>query len=417
MVPVLVVELTAVALVALGVPGLVPDEATLLQAGLIAIFGLLHTEVVVGVERVRRRIADEAPHVDLSSVWTFSAAVLLPTSLAAAVAAVVFMHLWWRSWRGRVPLFKQLYSTATVVLACVAASAVVQRTTEALPGVEPFPSGNVVGIVLAMLAYTTVNSCLVAGAIAMSSARPNMAAAFGGLADNVLELGTLSLGAVTAVAMTINPWLVLFVLPPLLVLHRAVLVRHLEEAASIDGKTKLLNAAAWHSQAERELRRSVRDDAARGVLVLGLDHFKAVNDTHGHIAGDHVLAAVAEALQDEVRERDLVGRFGGEEFVVLLTGLAAGGAAELEAVAERIRLRVARLRVQIPTPDGPLTVAGLSISIGAALHPGPGGDLHALLQIADAALYTAKRAGRNAVRLGLSLPVQATGTAGAVEHA
>ena len=115
-----------------------------------------------------------------------------------------------------------------------------------------------------------------------------------------------------------------FVLPPVLVLHRAVLVHQLAEAARTDLKTGLLNAAAWHTQAERALSRNRRDDSPRGVLVLDLDHFKRVNDTYGHLAGDNVLVAVADALRGEVRDRDLVGRFGGEEFVVLLAALPGG---------------------------------------------------------------------------------------------
>jgi diguanylate cyclase (GGDEF)-like protein len=190
------------------------------------------------------------------------------------------------------------------------------------------------------------------------------------------------------------------VLPPLLVLHRAVLVKHLEEAANTDGKTGLLNAAAWHVQAERALQRTKRRDGPPGVLVLDLDHFKAVNDTHGHLAGDQVLSAVADVLRDEVRERDLVGRFGGEEFVVMLAGLGGRGPTELEAVAERIRRRVADLRVEIPTPDGPLSVRGLSVSVGCAVMPDGGAELRDLLEVADRALYAAKGAGRNAVRMG-----------------
>src|SRR6185312_8514453 len=96
-----------------------------------------------------------------------------------------------------------------------------------------------------------------------------------------------------------------------------------------DGKTGLLNAAAWHAQAERALRRASRHDGAKGVLVLDLDHFKSVNDTYGHLAGDQVLAAVAAALRTEVRDRDLVGRFGGEEFVILLIGRREGGETDL----------------------------------------------------------------------------------------
>jgi diguanylate cyclase (GGDEF)-like protein len=144
--------------------------------------------------------------------------------------------------------------------------------------------------------------------------------------------------------------------------------------------------------------------------VMDLDHFKDVNDHHGHVAGDLVLGAVAIGLQDEVRDHDLVGRFGGEEFVVLLAGVDSADGDEVLAIAERIRLRVAALRVEIPTPDGPLTVAGLTASIGAAVHPGHGDDVGTLMQAADAALYAAKRAGRNTVRLAAQPPTDAVAT-------
>jgi diguanylate cyclase (GGDEF)-like protein len=120
-----------------------------------------------------------------------------------------------------------------------------------------------------------------------------------------------------------------------------------------------------------------------------------------------VLQAVANALRNEVRDRDLVGRFGGEEFVVLLAALPDGGAAELATVAERMRRRVESLQVEIPTPDGPMTVCGLTVSIGGAVHSRPGEELRTLLHIADTALYAAKRAGRNTVRMGLSVPIPA----------
>ena len=364
----------------------------------LCLFGMVHSEIALRVERVRRRV-NETLHVDLSSVWTFAGAVLLPPALAACVAAIVFTHLWWRSWRPRVPVYRHVFSTATIVLSCLAAAAIAGVNRDGGAVFQGNGSG-VVLLVVAILAYTTVNSALVAGAIAVSSPQPDIGKVLGRWDDNLLEFATLSLGAITAIALAINPLLVAFVLPPLLVLHRAVLVKHLEEAANTDGKTGLLNAAAWHVQAERALQRSKRRDGPPGVLVLDLDHFKAVNDTHGHLAGDQVLSAVAGVLRDEVRERDLVGRFGGEEFVVMLAGLGGRGPAELETVAERIRRRVADLRVEIPTPDGPLTVRGLSVSVGCAVMPESGADLRDLLEVADRALYAAKGAGRNAVRMG-----------------
>lgn len=401
--PVLLVEATALLLTSVQFRSTPPERSFVVATLVLCAFGVVHTEIAVRVERVRRRVT-ETPHVDLSSVWTFAGAVLLPPVLSAVVAVVVFTHLWWRSWRPRVPIYRHVFSTATIMLACFAASAVVAPTDGAHFPTLVGKAHDLPLLMLALLVYTTVNSCLVAGAIAVSTSQTDLGTVFGGWDVNLLEISTLTLGALTAVALCINPWLVAFVLPPLIVLHRAVLVHHLKEAASIDGKTGLLNAAAWHTQAEQALKRRHRNDGPRGVLVLDLDHFKSVNDAHGHVAGDHVLAAVAAAVRTEVRERDLVGRFGGEEFVVLLAGPPGSGEAELEAVAERMRLRVEGLRVEIATPDGPLTIAGLSVSIGAAVHPGGAGDLRTLLQIADAALYSAKRSGRNMVRIGLSPP-------------
>ena len=396
---ILLVELTAVGLVAASALAAgAPTRVDVVRAVILGLLGLTHTEAVLRTERLRRRIT--APHhIDLSSVWIFAGAVVLPVTLAVAVTVVVQFHIWARTGRPKAAYYRHVFTTATMVLACLGASAVVGHPPAALTA----PA--LLTMVLALLVFTTVNTALIAGAIAMSTAQPNLATALGDWDDNVLEVATLSLGGLTAVALLINPWLVLLVLPSLLVLHRAVLVRHLQEAASIDGKTGLLNAATWHTRAERELQRSTRGGGPRAVLVLDLDHFKAVNDTHGHLAGDQVLAAVADAVRSEVRDRDLVGRFGGEEFVVLLAARGSGPDAGpgddvgLETVAERIRRRVAALRVEIPTADGPLTIAGLSISVGGAVHPDGVGDLRELLQIADTALYAAKRAGRNTVRM------------------
>jgi GGDEF domain-containing protein len=409
---VLIVEITAVTLVSAFLSaGPAPDSGTVRTMLLLVGFGLLHTEIAHGIERVRRRVNGEV-HVNLSSVWFFAATVLLPPAYAASCAAVIHLHLWIRGARPRNPLFKHLFSSATVVLSCLAASAVMASFSDG--GLASPWSVSV--LALGVLVFLTVNTALVAGAIAVNSPQANVAAIVGEWDENLLEIATLCLGALAAAAIAVNPWLVAFVFPPLLVLHRAVLVRHLEVAASTDGKTGLLNAAAWHNQAERELRKAGRRGGPHAVLVIDLDHFKAVNDTHGHLAGDRVLAAVADALRAEVRDRDLVGRFGGEEFVVLLGGLRDGGprgseggapgqprsgSGELQAVAERIRERIAGLRVEMPTADGPLTVAGLSASVGCALHPDDGADLRTLLQVADTALYAAKRAGRNVVRMGM----------------
>ena len=408
---ILLVEVTAVGLLAIVVPqeglGTVAQWSV---AGALAGLGVVHTEAVLRVEQTRRRIGSEH-HIDMTSVWFFAGALVLPAVAVAALIVVLQSHLFVRALRPRLPLFKHLFTMTTMVLAALAAHAVVLGAAGPAPIVGAL---DLTATVVALLVYTVVNGGLVGAVIALNSARLDLATMVGRWDDNLLEIATLCLGAMVAVVLGTNPWLVPLVLPPLLVLHRSVLVRHLQVVADTDGKTGLLNAAAWHTQAEKELRRARKHDVPRGVLVVDLDHFKQVNDRHGHLAGDRVLAAVAGALRAEVRERDLVGRFGGEEFVVLLAGgpTGDGGTAELTAVAERIRLRIAALRVEMPTPDGPLTVAGLSASVGAAFFPDHGTELRELLQVADTALYAAKRAGRNAVRAGVQpVPVDRVDTA------
>ncbi|WP_161992416.1 GGDEF domain-containing protein [Pseudonocardia sp. EV170527-09] len=138
------------------------------------------------------------------------------------------------------------------------------------------------------------------------------------------------------------------------------------------------------------------------MLILDLDHFKAVNDGYGHLAGDEVLTAVAATLKAQVREVDPVGRFGGEEFVVLLAGLPVGpeGCALAHGAAERIRRTIRSLTVHVDAPGGGITIRDLSVSVGVAVTGGDGESLDDLLQVADHALYAAKRAGRDQVRIG-----------------
>lgn len=373
--------------------------AALRTAALLVVVALLHTELGRGVERVRRQTLLSDLHVNMVSVWFFAAAVLLPPGWAGLCAVLVHGHLWWRSVGRRVPPHRQVFTMAVFVLATVAASAVMAWLRAGLPrefGVPVLAAG--------ILVFFTVNSALVAGAMVASAPRQGVGEVVGTADENLLELATLCVGALVAAAMAVNPWLVLLAVPPLLVLQQAVLVRHLEKVASIDAKTGLLNSAAWHVRAERAVVPHGRRPAAAALLLLDLDHFKNVNDTYGHLAGDDVLVAVADALRAEVRDGDLVGRFGGEEFVILLAGRPeqadADTLAAARSVADRIRRGVASLAVGIETPDGPLTIAGLSISVGAAVRPEGCGDLRTLVQAADTALYAAKRAGRNRVRVG-----------------
>jgi diguanylate cyclase (GGDEF)-like protein len=379
-----------------------PEEARL--ALVLCLLAVAHTEVAVRVERARRHLT-EAGHGDLSSVWTFAGALLLPGVYAALVAVVVLVHLWLRAGRPDVPPYRQVFDAAATVLACVVTAGLVEFLD---PGAGPADHDLWV-LPVAMLAFGAVHAGSAAAVAVLTPLRAAPSAFVAAWDENLLEFGLLCLGALAAIALSVNPWLVLFVLPPVLALLRTVLIRPLVSAASTDGKTGLLNAATWNAEAERILRRSGGRRAC-GVLVLDLDHFKAVNDTHGHVVGDRVLAAVADALRDGVRAHDLVGRLGGEEFVVMPLAAAFGTrSVELEVVAERIRARVAALRVEVTTPDGPTVISDLSVSVGGAVSPLADAELAALLHTADVALYAAKAAGRNRVRIEVTPPVRSGG--------
>jgi diguanylate cyclase (GGDEF)-like protein len=412
MVPILLVELIVLGSLASGtvvwlMNGIRPAGPWAWIALTLVAAGVLSTEASLGVERMRRQ-SDDHPHLDLSSVWTFAAAVLLPGPLAVVVAVVIYLHIYVRVWRrNKVPVHRVLFSTATILLAVQAAAAVTDRIGynqlfRSVPGV--------LAVVAGMVVYMLVNLALVVLVIVCSGHDRRLVSvrqAIGPFDDVALEFATLAMGAlVAAAASTFGAPYILLGLPPLVVLHRTRLVRQLEEDASTDGKTGLLNAAAWQDKAGRAVLRSERGEGPASVLVLDLDHFKRVNDRFGHLVGDQVLAAVAASVRDEVRDDDLVGRFGGEEFVVLLRGTdGEDPRSGARAVAERIRERIARLRVAVAALQETVVVEGLTVSIGGATAPRDAQDLAGLLEIADAAMYEAKRAGRNLVRMGL--PIEA----------
>lgn len=166
--------------------------------------------------------------------------------------------------------------------------------------------------------------------------------------------------------------------------------RVLEQWAMTDSLTGLHNRRHTLLLAELEFQRARRYRHPLTTLMVDVDHFKHVNDTHGHAAGDQVLHAVATRCRRSLREIDLMGRYGGDEFVVLLIETDLVGA---QRVAERLRQSVAEAP-PIDTPQGPLSV---TISVGVATATESCPNLTVLLNGADAALYAAKNAGRNRV--------------------
>ena len=174
-------------------------------------------------------------------------------------------------------------------------------------------------------------------------------------------------------------------------IENASLHETVERQAVTDELTGLANARAFRSILEREIERSRRFRSPLALVMVDLDDFKQVNDTHGHQQGDEVLASVASVLRDFSRDLDAPARYGGEELAVVLPQTDAEGAARL---AERMREAVERLRV--PSVDGGAPL-GVTASFGVASVPDSAGGREELVAAADAALYRAKRGGKNRV--------------------
>ncbi|AOY89345.1 diguanylate cyclase [Marinobacter salinus] len=173
---------------------------------------------------------------------------------------------------------------------------------------------------------------------------------------------------------------------------RKKLEKELEELAIRDSLTGLFNRREMTRILEEELARAKRYQRPMAVLWIDFDHFKDVNDTYGHAAGDSVLVSVSRLLKDSVRSVDSVGRFGGEEFVAVLPEMDVPGATE---AAERLRRRVGKE----PLPLGKGTSVPLTVSVGVAVYPNHGLTASKLCAAADQAMYRAKERGRNCVAL------------------
>ncbi|HEX5115613.1 MAG TPA: GGDEF domain-containing protein [Pseudonocardiaceae bacterium] len=390
------VELATVVAVAIVVAGghvvVVTDWA---RFGLLLGLASVHMFLSRRQEESRRNRMDTV-HVDLTSIWNFAAALVLPLPLALLCIVVIRFQRWFVA---RRPLYRFVFGTA-VIAACVLGVHGVLMTA----GVPTWSGDGVVDTLrdfgaagAAGMVYVAGQILLVGTAIALHSDRPTMSMAVGSWYDNGLETFTVALGLVTAVLLVHAPPALLVMVVVGVLGNRLTEIRQLQVDVRTDPKTGLLNMRGWREAVAKELARADRARGVVGLLMIDLDHFKLINDTWGHPAGDDMLLAVADVLRAETRPADVVGRFGGEEFVVLLPDADTTAAV---GVAERIRTRIAGLTVvSTDKRGGPAAISGRTTSVGVAVRRDAEGTLADLLQAADAAVYAAKEGGRDQVRM------------------
>jgi diguanylate cyclase (GGDEF)-like protein len=332
--------------------------------------GLVQAEFV----RYQALRAADMPWVSAVAVWVVGAALTLPLAGVMAVSAVLHAHELLRGTRHRPHIGRALASIAGAMLAWLVSSA-----------------GGVLAAVLAGLLYlaATDGPALLRAAWRLVLGAHPAVGSHGGDGVTCVALGTL-----LGLAAHFSPVAILFVLLPVAYLQRSARGRALRHVAAHDPKTQLWNHAAWQTLSSAALA-SHRTRARSAVLMVDLDHFKRLNDTYGHHAGDDVLTSVAHVLQTTTRRNDIVARFGGEEFSILLPGVTEQEACQ---AAERIRDQIAALTVITTNLHGrPAAISGITASIGVAATHHADTSVDDLLVHADRWLYQAKERGRNRV--------------------
>lgn len=375
----------------------------LFHFGALAACVIAHVELTRAVEKVREVTAKAGPYMDTNSVWCVAAFILLPPLLASALVVVVYIWSWLRVWRRRRPLYRWVFSASTVIIATQVACALLAVGPGQHPGMPMTFAGLGLAAGAAALRWL-INFSLVVGVLLLSSPKIRASTILQGLDQRILEVGAFGLGVIAAYLLTSYPVLLVGIVAGMAAMHRAMLVSQYRTAARTDAVTGLHSGSWWNQIGEQALERAIGTGSMLGVLILDVDHFKEVNDTYGHVAGDQVLCCVAQTIRAEIRGYDSPGRWGGDEFAIVLPEVTEP---ELEAIGERICKRANTMVIPVTSIDGPATVRNLTVSVGGALYSGTGNrTLGELVIAADTALYEAKNNGRGQVRLG---PEHSTG--------
>lgn len=371
----------------------------------VLVFAALACSAAVTVEATRKiGVAHGTIFRDMRAAWYIVAVTLLPPCyvMLLPLAMVPVNHT--RMAPGFT--YRRVFSGSVCALAYGCAAVVFSRLHH-LVTVNTTGSGSRVALWLAALAVSgalglAINNALILVAIKFSDPAAHIRRHVFERDALVTDLCQLTLATLIALPAAFSPFLLVIALPVVVVMRRLMMHAQLVTAARIDAKTGLLNAATWHVEAELEVSRATRIGSPLAIAIADIDHFKAVNDQHGHLVGDAVLSLLSAAMSGLLRDYDLLGRFGGEEFAICLPHTSPEEALQ---VAERLREKISLMGTEAA---GALPV-NLTISVGVASVELTHRTLDELLAAADAALYRAKAAGRNCVLLSREERLRSTG--------
>jgi diguanylate cyclase (GGDEF)-like protein len=384
-----VIPLAALAMIGFALSRTVWTVPDLLEFALLLGCGMVSVAATPRVAYIKSGMAR-----DFLTVWVLPVAILLPPVYAMLTPIPLQVLTQWRVLKG-VP-YRRVFTAAAISLTYGAASLLFRQFPDSFAGPTIGTGRHALTWVLAVAICEIVGGrghhFLIVGAIKLTD--PSVRLADLELNREALQadFAEFDLSVLVTVVIAVNPVLAIAAVPTVLLARRFIMHAQLLAASRIDTKTGLLNAATWEMEAEIEISRAVRMRIPLAVALVDIDHFKVVNDTYGHLVGDKALRAVTDALQSQLRGYDLAGRFGGEEFVVLLPQAREQDALN---VAERLRSHIAGLSIPVDDGDESAGCVRLTISVGVASLNGETRELTDLLAAADAALYHAKETGRN----------------------
>ena len=351
---------------------------TPLFGGQLTLFAALMGCGAICVEATRRLGQPTGVWRDLLSAWWLPVTLLLPPLYALAAPAVLGLLIYVRVRRGAI--YRRMFSSAALGLAGGCSAALFRLLTPVAahggsslwltsPGpsawlMRPWQAAAAFGCAVV---FGVLNAGLVALAAWLADPDARLADMLWDRERMMLDLTETCVGILVTISCALSPLLLAIALPPVVLLQRSMLHSQLKAQARTDPKTGVLNAGAWQDEAALAIDRALRHHEPLALLLADVDHFKQVNDTHGHLTGDAVLRTLAAEMRQQVREADLVGRFGGEEFAIVLTGTSAEEACR---VADRIRHGAGVVKVL--TAD---TIVGVSVSFGVAVLGSLGTEL------------------------------------------
>ena len=331
---------------------------------------------------------------DFITVWVLPIAILLPPFYAMVTPIPIYVLT--QFWVAKGVAYRRVFTVGAIALAFGGVSLLFRAFPASFAGPTIGTGTHALTWAVAVAICEQVgrrgNQLLIAGGIKLTDPSVKFAEQELNREALVADFAEFDLSILITIVVAVSVVLAIFAVPTVLLVRRFMMHGQLLAQSRIDTKTGLLNASTWEREATAEIARAVRTGIPLALALVDIDHFKSVNDTHGHLVGDKALRAVTDALRSQLRGYDLAGRFGGEEFAILLPHAREADALN---VAERLRVHIASLSIPIRDNDESGPYVKVTISVGVAALDSASRELNDMLAAADAALYHAKETGRN----------------------